>query len=119
MNSPSADALYRESLETLVRLVAPMIPHLAEEMWRGLGHASLVAQTPWPDYDPTMLIEPQVTVAVQVNGKLRGSIELPKDSDQQAAEDVAFELDVVNNAIEGRDIRKIVFVPNRILNLVV
>jgi leucyl-tRNA synthetase len=103
----------------LIRLAAPMIPHLAEEMWRGLGHTALVAETAWPDYDAAMLIDDQVTVAVQVNGKLRGSIELPKDSDQQAVETIAFGLDTVNNAIEGRDIRKIIYVPNRILNVVV
>jgi leucyl-tRNA synthetase len=118
-DAPGAGALYREGLEALIRLAAPMIPHLAEEMWRGLGHTALVAETAWPDYDAAMLIDDQVTVAVQVNGKLRGSIELPKDSDQQAVETIAFGLDTVNNAIEGRDIRKIIYVPNRILNVVV
>ena len=118
-DAPGAGALYREGLEALIRLAAPMIPHLAEEMWRGLGHASLVAETPWPEHDAAMLMEDQVTVAVQVNGKLRGSFELPKDSDQQAVEAIAFGLDTVNNAIKGRDIRKIIYVPNRILNVVV
>ena len=96
-----------------------MIPHLAEEMWQGLGHTTLVAEAPWPDHDAAMLIDDQVTVAVQVNGKMRGSIELPKNSDQQDVETIAFGLDTVNNAIEGRDIRKIIYVPNRILNVVV
>lgn len=118
-DTPGAGALYREGLGALIRLAAPMIPHLAEEMWQGLGHTTLVAETAWPDHDAAMLINDQVTVAVQVNGKLRGSVELPKDSDQQAVETIAFGLDTVNNAIEGRDIRKIIYVPNRILNVVV
>ena len=118
-NTPGAGALYREGLEALIRLAAPMIPHLAEEMWRGLGHATLVAEAPWPGHDAALLTDDQVTVAVQVNGKLRGSIELPKDSDQQAVEAIAFGLDTVNNAMEGRDIRKIIYVPNRIFNVVV
>ena len=118
-DTPGAGALYREGLEALIRLAAPMIPHLAEEMWQGLGHTTLVAEAPWPDHDAAMLIDDQVTVAVQVNGKMRGSIELPKNSDQQDVETIAFGLDTVNNAIEGRDIRKIIYVPNRILNVVV
>jgi leucyl-tRNA synthetase len=114
-----AATVYREGLEALIRLAAPMIPHLAEEMWRGLGHATLVAETAWPGYDAAMLIDDRVTVAVQVNGKLRGSIELAMGSDQQAAETIAFALDTVNNAIDGRNIRKVIYVPNRILNVVV
>jgi leucyl-tRNA synthetase len=88
-------------------------------MWHGLGHQELVVETPWPEYDAAMLVDDQVTVAVQVNGKLRGSIDLPKDSGQKAVENLAFALDTVNNAIEGRDVRKVIYVPNRILNVVV
>ncbi|MAF49417.1 MAG: leucine--tRNA ligase [Rhodospirillaceae bacterium] len=118
-DAPGAPSAYRQGLETLVRLAAPMIPHLAEEMWHGLGHQELVVETPWPEYDAAMLVDDQVTVAVQVNGKLRGSIDLPKDSGQKAVENLAFALDTVNNAIEGRDVRKVIYVPNRILNVVV
>ncbi|MDA0238481.1 MAG: leucine--tRNA ligase [Proteobacteria bacterium] len=111
--------VYREGLETAVRLIGPMMPHLAEEMWQALGHKVLVVDTPWPEHDPLMLVEDSVTVGVQVAGKMRGAIELPRDCAQDVAEAEAMKLDTVQKAIEGKTVRKIIFVPNRILNVVV
>ncbi|NQV55559.1 MAG: leucine--tRNA ligase [Rhodospirillales bacterium] len=111
--------VYRKGLESLVKLAAPMIPHLAEEMWRGLGGEGLVADAPWPLFDAALLIEDQVTIAVQVNGKLRGSIEVLMDSQQTDVETLAFDLDTVKKALDGREARKVIYVPNRILNVVV
>ena len=74
---PAAPALLRAGLETLVLLLGPMVPHLAEELWQRLGHAALLADTAWPVADPAWLVEDQVTVAVQVNGKLRATLALP------------------------------------------
>ena len=71
----------REALETAVRLVGPMMPHLAEELWRALGHDTLLVDQPWPEADPAMLVEDNVTIAVQVNGKLRGTLDVPKGAD--------------------------------------
>ena len=121
MNSASAGAswVYRDGMETVVKLIAPIMPHIAEEMWQSLGHKNYVIETPWPGYDETLLVEDTVTVGVQVNGKMRGTVDLPKDCDQAAAEDVGLKLDTVVKAIDGKDIRKIIFVPNRILNIVV
>jgi leucyl-tRNA synthetase len=109
----------RTGAETAVLLSAPMLPHLAEEMWRALGHDTLVVDTPWPEYDPALLVEDRVTIAIQVNGKLRGSVDLPKDSGEDKARDAAMALDTVSSAIAGKAIRKIIYVPNRILNVVV
>ena len=118
-DAPGAGWVYRDGIETVVRLIAPMMPHLAEEMWQRLGHSQLVAETSWPEVDTSLLVEENVMVGVQVNGKLRGTIELPRDADQQTAENEAMKLSPVASAISDREIRKIIFVPNRILNVVV
>ena len=114
-----ANWLYRHGMETVILLIGPMLPHLAEEMWHRLGHRNLVAETAWPEYDATLLADENVTIGVQVNGKLRGTIELPRDADQNHAERVALELPAVVKAIDGKGVRKLIFVPNRIVNVVV
>jgi leucyl-tRNA synthetase len=109
----------RHGLETAVCLIGPMMPHLAEELWHSLGHETLLADTAWPEADQDQLIEENVTIAVQVNGKLRGTLELPKDSDDETAETAALELSNVAQAIEGKSVKKVIVVPNRIINVVV
>ena len=114
-----ADWVMRQGLETAVYLIGPMMPHLAEELWHSLGHQTLLADTPWPEAEADQLVEKNVTVAVQVNGKLRGTLDLPKDSDDQTAETAALALENVSAAIAGKPIRKVIIVPNRIINVVV
>ena len=114
-----ADWVMRQGLETTVCLIGPMMPHLAEELWHSLGHQTLLADTPWPEAEADQLVEKNVTVAVQVNGKLRGTLDLPKDSDDQTAETGALALENVSAAIAGKPIRKVIIVPNRIINVVV
>ena len=114
-----ADWVMRQGLETAVYLIGPMMPHLAEELWHSLGHQTLLADTPWPEAQADQLVEKNVTVAVQVNGKLRGTLDLPKDSDDQTAETGALALENVSAAIAGKPIRKVIIVPNRIINVVV
>jgi leucyl-tRNA synthetase len=113
-----ASWVYTFGIKTVVRLVAPVIPHIAEEMWRELGHKTLVVDVAWPDYDERLLIENTVTVGVQVNGKMRGTIQLPTDCDQATAEGVGLKIGPVIKAIGESKVRKIIFVPNRILNIV-
>jgi leucyl-tRNA synthetase len=87
-------------------------------MWSELGHDSLIAETAWPEADPALLVEDSVTVAVQVNGKLRATIELPKDVDPAVAERTALDQPQVVAALGGKPPRKVVVVPNRIVNVV-
>jgi len=114
-----ADWVMRQGLEAAVCLIGPMMPHLAEDLWHSLGHQTLLADTPWPEAEADQLVEENVTVAVQVNGKLRGTLDLPKDSDDQTAETAALALENVSAAIAGKPIRKVIIVPNRIINVVV
>ncbi len=109
----------RDGLETLAKLLGPMTPHLAEEMWAALGHATLLCQQPWPKADPALLIDETVKVAVQVNGKLRATIELPRDAAEAQARDAALAQAGVQAAMAGKPVRKFVYVANRIVNVVV
>ncbi|HTS94164.1 MAG TPA: leucine--tRNA ligase [Stellaceae bacterium] len=115
---PGEAAVLRFGLEIATRLLGPMMPHLAEELWHQLGHSTLLVNEPWPKADPGLVAEETVTVAVQVNGKLRGTVELPRDVDTGAAETAALALPAVTRFLEGRKPRKVIVVPNRIVNVV-
>ena len=108
----------REGLEVAARLIGPMMPHLAEELWNLLGQNGLLAQTPWPKADPALLEDETVTVAVQVNGKLRATIQLPKDTPAETAEATALAQPAIISILAGKPPRKVVVVPNRIVNVV-
>jgi len=114
-----ADPALRECLEILVRLIGPMMPHLAEELWRRLGREGMLVDQPWPEADPSLTIETSVTLAVQVNGKLRGTIDLPLDAAEDAAERAALAEPGVQRAMAGKPPRKVIVVKNRIVNVVV
>ncbi|MFN4165975.1 MAG: class I tRNA ligase family protein, partial [Ferrovibrio sp.] len=109
----------REALETLAKLIGPMVPHLAEEIWQALGHDGLLLEQPWPVADADLVRDDTVTVAVQVAGKLRATIEVERDMDKTALEKLALANDNVQRAIDGKPVRKVVIVPNRIVNVVV
>lgn len=116
--SPSLAAAFREAGEFLVAAFAPMMPHLAEECWRRLGHDDLVSNAPWPEVDPSLARNDEITIPVQVNGKKRGELVVPRDIDAQALEQAALSLEPVQKALEGRMVRKVIVVPQRIVNVV-
>ncbi|MFD1610661.1 leucine--tRNA ligase [Sphingomonas tabacisoli] len=113
---PSADR--SDAIRTLVRLVAPMIPHLAEEAWAGLGKQGLVANADWPRHDPALLVEDEVTIAVQVNGKLRDTLTVPRGESREALEAKALEAPNVVRILDGAKPKKVIVVPDRLVNLV-
>ena len=118
-HEPGADWVLREGLEAIVRLIGPMMPHIAEELWKTLGHDSILAEMPWPTVNESLLEDDTVTIAVQVNGKLRGTLELVKDCDKVEAETQALQLETVASAMNGNPPRKVIVIPNRIVNIVV
>ena len=117
-NAPGAGHVMREGLETAMRLLGPVVPHLAEEAWRRLGHESWLAREPWPEPDPALLADDVVVVAVQVDGRKRATISLPADHDKTAAENAAMADGGVRRALAGREVRKVIVVPGRIVNVV-
>jgi leucyl-tRNA synthetase len=108
----------REAAEILVKLFNPMMPHLAEECWAALGHGSLVATQPWPEVEQALLVENTITLPVQVNGRKRGDITLPRDAKNPEIEAAVLALDAVQRALDGKRPKKVIVVPQRIVNVV-
>ena len=102
----------------LVRLIAPMVPHLAEEAWGRLREAGLVADAAWPEHDPALLIDDEVTIAVQVNGKLRDTLVAPKGAPRDELERMAMQSDKIMKLLDGAIPRKVIVVPDRLVNIV-
>ena len=116
--APDAGAVLREGLITLTQLLGPMMPHLAEEMWQELGQPGLVAETAWPKADAALIRDEHVTIAVQVNGKLRATFDFPRDAPANEVENAALSLPQISRLLEGKPPRKVVIVPNRIVSVV-
>jgi leucyl-tRNA synthetase len=119
LESEVAAGVLREAVETVVRLMNPFTPHVAEEMWSRLGHAAGLVDEPWPVADPEAAREDSVEMAVQVNGKVRGRVRLPAGADETAAREAALAEPHVREHLEGRQIAKVVVVPGRLVSLVV
>ncbi|HMC92085.1 MAG TPA: class I tRNA ligase family protein, partial [Allosphingosinicella sp.] len=107
-----------EAVEAMVRLSAPMVPHLAEQAWAGMGKEGLVADAPWPEADPALLVEDEVTIAVQVNGKLRDTLTAPKGAGKDRLEAMALGSDKIVRQLEGKAPRKVIVIPDRLVNIV-
>ena len=105
--------------KTLLTLVSPFAPHITEELWNMLGEASVLSLEKWPEYEEAKTVESSIEIGVQVNGKLKGTIQLPVDCEQQVAVDAALSDEKVKKAVEGKNIVKTIVVKNKIVNLVV
>lgn len=117
-HAAAQDGLSREAMSSFARLLAPFAPHVGEEMWRALGNEELVLNAPWPEYDPAKCAAEEVTIVVQVNGKLRARVVCAADTDEASALRVALADSSVSRWTEGNEIANVVFVPNRLLNIV-
>ena len=109
----------RFGFKTIIQLIAPMTPHIAEEMWQLIGEAGEVYDAPWPKADVARIVDDSVTLAVQINGKLRGTIEVQRDMDQEKIKEIALALPSIVQFMDQKPPRKIIVVPNRIVNVVV
>jgi leucyl-tRNA synthetase len=117
-DQPGEAWVYGRALVTLIVLIGPMMPHVAEELWAVLGRPGLLCEQTWPVADPAQIVDETVTIAIQVNGKLRSTLDLPRDLDSKQAEAAALAEPAVEKALAGRPVRKVVVVPNRIINVV-
>jgi leucyl-tRNA synthetase len=118
--TPAPDLAWaiHEAAVILVQLFHPMMPHLAEECWTVLGQPGLVSEAPWPTVEPELLVEDTVTLPVQVNGKKRGEVTVARDAQNPEIEAAVLALDAVKLALDGRPVRKLIIVPQRIVNVV-
>ncbi len=114
--APSADR--NAAIRTALLLAAPMMPHLAEEGWAALGSEGLIADAPWPEADPALLIDDEVTIAVQHKGKLRDTLTVPKGSPRETLEALALASEKVQRSLDGAQVRKVIVVPDRLVNIV-
>jgi leucyl-tRNA synthetase len=112
------DAVFRFGVSIIAQIVNPLTPHIAEEVWELLGNKTILAQGSWPAHDPALLEDSVVTIAVQVNGKLRGTITVAKGADAKTCETAALELPAVAKQLDGKPPRKVIVVPEKIVNIV-
>ena len=116
--SPASGAPRRAVLRVLAQLLAPMVPHLAEDVWAKAGGQGLVVDAPWPKADPAALVEDQITLPIQINGKRKGEITVPRDMGQSDIETAVLADAAVQKALDGKPPKKLIVVPGRIINVV-
>lgn len=113
-----AEKINQSYIEGFVKMLAPIAPHIGEELWSILGHEGTITYQPWPSYDAELLEGDVVEIVVQVNGKVRAKLEIPKNASKEEMEQFAFENENVQQAIEGKDIKKVIAVPQKLVNIV-
>lgn len=116
---PTGRNLMQEALENIVLLLSPIVPHICHTLWHELKPGTELLDQPWPQADNSALVQEEITLIVQVNGKLRGQVKVTKDAEQQAIERIALENEQVMKHINGQAIRKVIVVPGRLVNIVV
>ena len=114
---PSADRTI--AIKSLARIVAPMVPHIAEEAWALFGEEGLIADAPWPEVDQSLLVDDEVTIAIQVRGKLRDTMTVAKGSSKEHLEELALASEKVQRSLDGAGIKKVIVVPDRLVNIVI
>ncbi|MEC9072641.1 MAG: class I tRNA ligase family protein, partial [Myxococcota bacterium] len=113
------DVVPRFGLECLLGCLNPMAPHITEELWERLGHQTCLAEAPWPSYDPALCVDDQVEIVVQVNGKVRARLTVARDTDRAEVESLALSNERIQQWTEDKTVRKVIVVPNKLVNLVV
>jgi len=108
----------RKAVEYLLVMLSPFVPHIADELWEAMGKRGMLFDHPWPEHDPKLAQDTDVTIAIQVNGKLRSTINVPKDAERSMVENKALADANVKRFIEGTSIRKVIYVANKIINII-
>ena len=112
-------SVYAEGIQTLIILLAPFAPHIAEELWHQLGHSESVHVQSWPQFDPAALVVDEITLVIQIMGKVRGTIQVPAHCDRQALEEFARNSEIAQRYLEGKEIKKVIVVPGKLVNFVI
>ena len=112
------DSIYKPYVEGFVKMLAPIAPHIGEELWNRLGNNDTITYQPWPTYDESLLVDSEVEIVVQVNGKVRAKLQIPKDLSKEEIQDLALEDENVKLSIEGKEIKKVIAVPQKLVNIV-
>lgn len=113
-----ADVLPKAYMEGFVKLLSPICPHIAEELWEKLGHSGTIAYEAWPAYDEAKLVDDEIEIVVQVNGKVRAKLLVPADATKESLEQIAMNDDKIKEQIDGKTIRKVIAVPGKLVNIV-
>ena len=123
LDSPSSDPIMwpvvREAVEAVIVTSSPMVPHISEELWKMLGHEKLLLETPWPKWDDKALKADEILIVVQINGKLRSKITVPADATDKELEEMSLKDSKIRDLIAGNQVRKVVVVPKKLINIVV
>jgi leucyl-tRNA synthetase len=117
--SPQAAAVMKEALELVVVMLAPFVPHLTEELWQQIGHTTALSATQWPAWDAAAVVDEELLIVVQVNGKLRSKLSVPAGIDEETAKQLALADDKVKVFTDGMQVRKVIYVPGKLVNIVV
>ncbi|MBW2184333.1 MAG: class I tRNA ligase family protein [Deltaproteobacteria bacterium] len=112
-------SVIKEAIKTVIVLLSPITPHIAEELWEKLGEKERSLKTPWPAYDASAMVEEEIMIVIQVNGKLRSRITVPVDSSDGEVERIALADEKTQGWIAGKEIKKVVVVPKKLVNVVV
>ena len=115
----SKDNALKEAIESVIILLASFAPHIADELWEGLGNKGSLLNSMWPGYDPAAIIEDEIVIVVQVNGKLRGKVTVPADATDDTVKAAALADEKVMEHTAGKEIKKVVVVPKKLVNVVV
>jgi leucyl-tRNA synthetase len=113
------DAAPVDAVRALTLLLSPFAPHMGEELWRRLGNTESLAYAPWPEFDPALVKDDVVEIGVQVNGKVRGAVKLAVDADEETARAAAMGEERVRVHVEGKTVKKLIYVKGKILNFIV
>jgi leucyl-tRNA synthetase len=116
--TPQAGAVWRETIESLILLLSPFVPHMSEELWKSLGNKESVVKAPWPEYDQEAITEEEIVIVVQVNGKLRDRLLIPVSSEEEEIKAMAMTSPKVRRYIDGKEVKKTIFVPQKLVNIV-
>ena len=117
--TPQYGAVMKEALGSLVQMLAPFVPHITEELWQRMGHHTPLSETPWPDYDREAVVDDEALVVIQVNGKLRSKFTVPAGTDEETMKSIALADEKVLPFIEGKQVRKVICIPGKLVNIVV